>query len=337
MAASMFRIADTFTDSLARLTGDEQKAVKTTAFDLQINAAKPGMHFHKLERARDKSFWSVRVNSDVRLIVHRTDASLLLCYVGHHDKAYEWAERRKLTTGYWQVVNRAASASAAQAPSRPPSPLAELLSMLHREWQGIAPGQDEAAFLAWLEVTPVVEQASNSPTPALECLDTLDSILFAAVEELGQLRRSAVQLAPTEVEAGLLARGDATTRTAANTAALDYYESQRDEPDVNARLDPRKISDWATGIHERVDERRARPRIESVINVQLDQAQGKLKQSRVRVLPRRESDGSVAWVDAAAYRVASSGPDSFPRDWPVDGLDFVLDVDRRSVAVSEYL
>jgi hypothetical protein len=27
-----FRIADTFTDSLARLTGDEQKAVKTTAF-----------------------------------------------------------------------------------------------------------------------------------------------------------------------------------------------------------------------------------------------------------------------------------------------------------------
>ena len=32
-----FRIADTFTDSLAKLTGDEQKAVKTTAFDLQLN------------------------------------------------------------------------------------------------------------------------------------------------------------------------------------------------------------------------------------------------------------------------------------------------------------
>jgi ATP-dependent exoDNAse (exonuclease V) beta subunit len=30
-----FRIADTFTESLARLTGDEQKAVETTAFDLQ--------------------------------------------------------------------------------------------------------------------------------------------------------------------------------------------------------------------------------------------------------------------------------------------------------------
>jgi mRNA-degrading endonuclease RelE of RelBE toxin-antitoxin system len=64
-----FRIADTFTDSLARLTGDEQKAVKTTAFDLQINPAHPGMSLHKLDKANDKNFWSVRVSSDIRLIV----------------------------------------------------------------------------------------------------------------------------------------------------------------------------------------------------------------------------------------------------------------------------
>ena len=93
-----FRIADTFMDSLARLTGDEQKLVKTTAFDLQLNPASPGMSFHKLDRARDKNFWSVRVSSDIRLIVHRSEASLLLCYVDHHDKAYDWAERRKLET-----------------------------------------------------------------------------------------------------------------------------------------------------------------------------------------------------------------------------------------------
>ncbi len=93
-----FRIADTFTDSLARLTGDEQKAVKTTAFDLQLNPANPGMSFHKLDKAKDKNFWSVRVGSDIRLIVHKSDASLLLCYVGHHDEAYDWAGRRRLET-----------------------------------------------------------------------------------------------------------------------------------------------------------------------------------------------------------------------------------------------
>ena len=93
-----FRIADTFTDSLAKLTGDEQKAVKTTAFDLQMNPINSGMSFHKLDKAKDKSFWSVRVSSDIRMIVHKTAASLLLCYVDHHDKAYHWAERRKLET-----------------------------------------------------------------------------------------------------------------------------------------------------------------------------------------------------------------------------------------------
>ena len=93
-----FRIADTFTASLAKLTGDEQKAVKTTAFDLQLNPAHPGMQFHKLNAARDPNFWSVRVSRDIRLIVHRSADSLLLCYVDHHDPAYQWAERRKLQT-----------------------------------------------------------------------------------------------------------------------------------------------------------------------------------------------------------------------------------------------
>jgi len=103
-----FRIADTFTDSLARLTGDEQKAVKTTAFDLQIDPANPGLSFHKLDKAKDKNFWSVRVSGDIRLIVHKTEGGLVLCYVNHHDKAYEWAERRKLEmhpkTGAAQLV-----------------------------------------------------------------------------------------------------------------------------------------------------------------------------------------------------------------------------------------
>jgi mRNA-degrading endonuclease RelE of RelBE toxin-antitoxin system len=60
-----FRIANTFTESLAGLTGDEQKTVKTTAFDLQLNPANPGLSFHKLEKAKDKNFWSVRVSGDI--------------------------------------------------------------------------------------------------------------------------------------------------------------------------------------------------------------------------------------------------------------------------------
>ncbi len=82
-----FRIADTFIDSLAKLTGDEQKAVKTTAFDLQLNPANPGMKLHQLDKAKDPNFWSVRVSSDILVVVHKTGAGLLLCYVGHPDEA----------------------------------------------------------------------------------------------------------------------------------------------------------------------------------------------------------------------------------------------------------
>jgi hypothetical protein len=44
-----FGIADTFTSSLARLTGAEQKAVKTTAFHLQLNLSSHGLRLHRLD------------------------------------------------------------------------------------------------------------------------------------------------------------------------------------------------------------------------------------------------------------------------------------------------
>ena len=103
-----FRIADTFTTSLGRLAGDEQKAAKITAFELQMDPAQPGMRFHRIDGAKDRNFWSVRVSRDLRLIVHKTGANLLLCYVAHHDAAYRWAERRRLEqhprTGAAQIV-----------------------------------------------------------------------------------------------------------------------------------------------------------------------------------------------------------------------------------------
>jgi mRNA-degrading endonuclease RelE of RelBE toxin-antitoxin system len=103
-----FRIADSFTEALDRLTADERDAAKVAAFDMQRNPANPGMQFHRVKNAKDPNFWSVRVTRDLRLIVHRTNDSLLACYIDHHDAAYAWAERRKLErhprTGAAQLV-----------------------------------------------------------------------------------------------------------------------------------------------------------------------------------------------------------------------------------------
>lgn len=93
-----FLIAETFTDALARLPAQEQKAAKTSAFDIQLDPASPGLQLHRIDRSKDPNFWSARVNRDLRIIVHKTAASMLLAYVDHHDRAYAWAERRRIET-----------------------------------------------------------------------------------------------------------------------------------------------------------------------------------------------------------------------------------------------
>ena len=102
------RIATTFTASLARLSSEEQTAVKTTAFDLQTDPARPGFRMHRIEGARDRSFRSARVNQDIRIIVHQSGDGMTLCYVGHHDDAYRWAHGRRMEahprTGAMQIV-----------------------------------------------------------------------------------------------------------------------------------------------------------------------------------------------------------------------------------------
>jgi hypothetical protein len=103
-----FLIAETFTASFNRLSGVDQKAVKASVFDLQMDRTGNGLQLHRIDKSKDPNFWSARVNRDVRLIVHKTDESFLVAYVDHHDAAYAWAERRRIEahprTGAIQIV-----------------------------------------------------------------------------------------------------------------------------------------------------------------------------------------------------------------------------------------
>ena len=196
-----FRIADTFTSSLARLTGDEQKAVKTTAFDLQMNPANPGMSFHKLDKARDKNFWSVRVSSDIRLIVHKTADSLLLCYVDHHDKAYQWAERRRLethpTTGaaQWvevrervdEIVVRGVAATPALAAQPAAKPL-------------LFGGMSDVDLLGWGVPTEWLAEVRNADEDSLLML--ADRLPAEAAEALIELATGGTPRRPQTAPAG---------------------------------------------------------------------------------------------------------------------------------------
>jgi hypothetical protein len=165
-----FRIAATFTSALARLEAAEQKAAKTTAFDLQMDPAAPGLRFHRIERSRDPHFWSVRVSGDIRIIVHKTEASFLLAYVGHHDDSYAWAERRRIEahprTGAIQIVEVRERVEEIAAPPPPaaPAPPAQIFRALAAEdllgigvpldWVEDVRNATEDAFLALSDHLP---------------------------------------------------------------------------------------------------------------------------------------------------------------------------------------
>lgn len=93
-----FRIADTFTKALSKLSAQEQSAAKITVFDLQRDPSAPGLKFHRIDKSKDPNFWSIRVNRDVRIVVHKTADSFLISYIDHHDDAYKWAEHRRIET-----------------------------------------------------------------------------------------------------------------------------------------------------------------------------------------------------------------------------------------------
>lgn len=103
-----FRIANTFTDSLARLSTQDQSIAKQTAFDLQTDPERGGHQIHPIQGAADRNFRSARVNRDIRIIFHQQGENATLCYVAHHDDAYDWAQKRKLEahprTGAAQLV-----------------------------------------------------------------------------------------------------------------------------------------------------------------------------------------------------------------------------------------
>ena len=102
----MLLYASTFTKALDRLTAAEQKQVKISAFDLAQDETGNGLQLHRVESS--PSFWTARVSQSIRIVLHKDGEHTLLAWVGHHDEAYRWAERRKLVpherTGAMQLV-----------------------------------------------------------------------------------------------------------------------------------------------------------------------------------------------------------------------------------------
>lgn len=106
-----FVMSDTFARALDRLASKDKvqaNLAKQAVTEFQLNPAQPGFSLERITKSKDPNFWSVRVNENLRIIAHRAVDTFTLCYVGRHDEAYDWAERRRFEvhpyTGAMQIV-----------------------------------------------------------------------------------------------------------------------------------------------------------------------------------------------------------------------------------------
>jgi superfamily I DNA/RNA helicase/mRNA-degrading endonuclease RelE of RelBE toxin-antitoxin system len=100
-------IASDFLDAFAKLPRQIQG--KTTEFIIKFknNPLSKGIHYEKIKDALDDKIYSVRIDDTYRGIVVQEDGVYLLLWVDHHDKAYDWARRKRVEvnkrTGVLQV------------------------------------------------------------------------------------------------------------------------------------------------------------------------------------------------------------------------------------------
>ena len=115
-------------DSVGTLSKDERYAVWDAVNTMeQGNMTSLGLHDEPLH-GKGKGFRSCRANQDVRLIYVPFGEEGVLCYAGHHEEAYKWAERHKCaqnpTTHMVQVyedVAKQASIPVATTAAFPPA------------------------------------------------------------------------------------------------------------------------------------------------------------------------------------------------------------------------
>lgn len=111
MKRNLVAISSDFLTSFAALPRPIQGKVTEMVNKLRNNPNLPGLNYEKIHNAADDKICSLRIDDTYRGIVVRQKESgvYILLWVDHHDKAYEWARRKKCkinpTTGNVQVFD----------------------------------------------------------------------------------------------------------------------------------------------------------------------------------------------------------------------------------------
>lgn len=97
MTQNIVAISSDFLTAFAALPRQIQGRVSEFINKFRNNPQSPGINYEKIQDATDKKICSVRIDDTYRGIVVRQEETgvYLLLWVDHHDKAYDWARRKK--------------------------------------------------------------------------------------------------------------------------------------------------------------------------------------------------------------------------------------------------
>ena len=136
---------------------------------------------------------------------------------------------RKQRTNFEQLLSDIDSFASDTSVNEPSSPLAQLLELLWKSWQGIYSSGSIEAFLVWLETANPGSidnylppyAASDAKQELSETLDSLDMILLAAVTEAEELQGNSLQVSELETRLRSLWTNTYASYAAAETQRLE--------------------------------------------------------------------------------------------------------------------
>lgn len=85
-----------FYESVSKLPNSIKGRLVDLYSKLTTSVDNNGLNFESLRMAYDSTFRSVRLDDTYRLILSQQANSYILLWVDHHDRAYEWANKRRL-------------------------------------------------------------------------------------------------------------------------------------------------------------------------------------------------------------------------------------------------
>jgi Txe/YoeB family toxin of Txe-Axe toxin-antitoxin module len=104
-------LSSEFLVAFSNVQKSQQKQVREFIERFREHPDAPGINYELIKSAKDKDFYSVRINQAYRAVVfHPSNSQVyVLSWVDHHDDAYRWAERKQFVvhpaTGALQLLN----------------------------------------------------------------------------------------------------------------------------------------------------------------------------------------------------------------------------------------